>query len=443
MSRAAMRLTTTCPNDSTLSEFLRGGLPDDVAMRIAFHIGGCKPCAKRTESLRVSDVLVGAVRNPPKPLSAVEQKHVDSLLSYRPDEDPDSTSRPAFTVTIAESSAETPVDGTDKPSTGWSIGSLGPYQLVKILGTGGMGTVYEAVDTQLHRKVAVKVMNASVARSPIARQRFLREARAAAAVRTPHIITVYQVGESRESLYLAMELLEGETLQDRCLREPTVPIREAVRIARQTAEGLAVAHAKGLIHRDIKPANIWLEAPKGQVKILDFGLVRPVDASDLRLTPDGVGVGTPGYVAPEQVQGKKVDGRADLFGLGCVLYRMVTGRPPFNGNTILEVLTSLAVDTPPRPRSLNPAVTTELDTLISQLMMKRPEYRPASAGVVAERLAGIERTILTGSAQTPVLDLQSVPDDSMGRAPWLRAAIAMAAVFGVAAAAGAIVALAR
>ena len=436
-----MRLTATCPNDMTLHQFHRGGLPDDAAVRIASHLGGCKDCAGRVERLRVSDSLVGALRNPPTPLSAPDQARVESLLSFPPaDEDSDLTSRPGYTMSIAGAKSETPADGTNKPRAGWEIGRLGQYALVRVLGSGGMGTVYEAVDTQLHRRVAVKVMNPSVSRSPIARQRFLREARATAAVRTNHIITVYQAGEVNKALYLAMELLDGESLQDRCIRDGAVPVRDAVRIARETASGLAVAHSKGLIHRDIKPANIWLEAPNGAVKILDFGLVRPVDATDLRLTPDGIGVGTPGYVAPEQVQGKAVDGRADLFSLGCVLYRMVTGRPPFNGNTILEVLTSLAVDTPPRPRTVNPAVPAEVDAFIVKLMAKRPEHRPATASVVAERLASIERIISAGTVSAPVIDLRPT---TVGRRVWLRAGLTAGAIFGVAAAAGAIVAAFR
>lgn len=437
-----MRLTTTCPNDTTLFQFLCGGLPDEVATRIAFHIGGCIGCAKRAETLRVSDALVGVVRQPPPPLSAVDREQIDSLIAYRPEAEPMASPRPLVPVspvTVSEAGAETPPDGTDRPKADWGIGHLGTYRLTAILGTGGMGTVYEAIDTQLHRRVAVKVMNASVARNTLARQRFLREARAAASVRTPHIITIYQVGESRETLYLAMEILEGETLQDRCVRQGILPIRDAVRIARETAIGLTVAHGKRLIHRDIKPANLWLEDPHGHVKILDFGLVRPVDAGDLRLTPDGMGVGTPGYVAPEQVQGKAVDGRADLFSLGCVLYRMVTGRPPFHGKTILEVLTALAVDTPPRPSQVNPAVPHELDTLIVQMMMKRPEQRPVSASALVERLTAIERSILSGTAQTPILDLLPAP----GRRRNGPIRIAAAAMFGIAATAGVIVALSR
>ena len=435
-----MRLTTTCPNDGTLVDFLRGGLPEEVAMRIAFHAGGCQECAVRIENLRISDPLLGVIRKPPIPLPRAEQERVQSLLSYRPDDD-SLAPRVVRTPTLADAVAETPAEGTDKPDT-WSHDQLGPYRLIRVLGTGGMSTVYEAIDTQLHRRVAVKVMNSSVSRSQVARQRFLREARAAASIRTSHTVTVFQTGESRDALYMAMELLEGETLQDRCLRDGIVAIRETLRIARETAEGLAAAHAKGLIHRDIKPANIWLEAPRGRVKILDFGLVRPVDATDLRLTPDGVGVGTPGYVAPEQVQGKAVDARADLFSLGCVLYRMVTGRPPFNGNTILEVLTALAVDTPPRIRDLNPAVPAELEKLISAMMAKRPEQRPSTAAVVVERLARIEANLLARSDSTPVLDLQPLIPDQHHRS-WLRATLTASAILGVAAAAGVIVAICR
>jgi|YNPBryunderm2012_1023409.scaffolds.fasta_scaffold21629_1 serine/threonine protein kinase len=435
-----MRLTTTCPNDGTLVEFLQGKLPEEVAMRIAFHAGGCRDCAARLENLRSSDPLLGVMRNPPLPLPRAEQERVQSLLSYRPDADSLSP-RVVRTLTLADAVAETPAEGTDPP-----VGSqhaLGPYRLIRVLGTGGMGTVYEAIDTQLQRRVAVKVMNASVSRSPVARQRFLREARAVASLRTSHIVTVFQTGEARDVLYMAMELLEGETLQDRCLREGIIPLRETLRIGRETAQGLAAAHAKGLIHRDIKPANIWLEAPRGRVKILDFGLVRPVDASDLRLTPDGVGVGTPGYVAPEQVQGRGVDARADLFSLGCVLYRMLSGRPPFNGNTILEVLTALAVDTPPRIRELNPEVPAELEKLITAMMAKRPELRPSTATVVVDWLSRIETDLNARCDFSPILELPPNRSQHHPHRSRLRATLTASAILGVAAAAGIIAALCR
>ena len=210
------------------------------------------------------------------------------------------------------------------------LGWLAHYRVLKVLGQGGMGIVFHAEDTQLRRPVALKVIRPEMSKTLSNRQRFLREARAMAQVKSDHVVTVYQVGQVDDVCYLAMELLDGEPLDRWLDRAGTPPPGEAVRIGREIALALAAAHARGLVHRDVKPANVWLEAPTRRVKLLDFGLARPPDA-DIHLTQTGVVVGTPTYMAPEQARGEVVDGRADLFSLGCILYLMVTGRLPFEG----------------------------------------------------------------------------------------------------------------
>src|SRR5262249_22164139 len=217
----------------------------------------------------------------------------------------------------------------------------------------GMGVVFEAEDPDLDRRVALKVPYRSQMESPAARERFLREARTAAALQDEHIVTIYQVGQVNELPFLAMELLTGEPLDARLSHESRLPVAEAVRIGRETAEGLAIAHDQGMIHRDIKPANIWLTArtstrgtlSSNRVKILDFGLARPV-VTDTHLTALGQIIGTPHYMAPEQARGEPVDQRADLFSLGCVLYEMLSGDKAFTGNSVISVLTALATATP-------------------------------------------------------------------------------------------------
>jgi predicted Ser/Thr protein kinase len=282
------------------------------------------------------------------------------------------------------------------------LGRLAHYRVVKWLGRGGMGLVFQAVDTQLERPVALKIMRPQYSADPAARERFLREAKAAAAIRHDHIVTIYQVGEDRGTPFIAMEFLHGASL-DRWLgrgRPLTVP--QAVRLTRETAAGLAAAHAHGLVHRDIKPGNLWLEAPHGRVKILDFGLARSAK-DDVHLTVSGVIVGTPAYMAPEQARCLAVDHRCDLFSLGCVLYRLCTGRLPFPGDSAMAVLTALAVDDPPPVRALNPDVPPALAELIGRLMAKRPEDRPASAEEVALALRAIERARAGGlGADVPV-----------------------------------------
>jgi formylglycine-generating enzyme required for sulfatase activity/tRNA A-37 threonylcarbamoyl transferase component Bud32 len=273
------------------------------------------------------------------------------------------------------------------------LGRLGPYRVVKVLGAGGMGMVLQAEDPLLKRTVALKVMRPELAAKETSRQRFLREAQATAAVEHPYIVPIHQVGEDRHVPFIAMPFLKGQTLDARLRREKKLAVAEAVRIARQTAEGLAAAHKNGLIHRDIKPANLWLEAETGWVKILDFGLARATsDDVDLtKLTASGTIVGTPAFMAPEQAMGKPVDGRCDLFSLGAVLYRMLAGRLPFQGSDTMSILMALANDTPKPLQELNADVPAPLADLVMQLLAKDPAQRPASAAAVAEALAHWEQ----------------------------------------------------
>jgi serine/threonine protein kinase len=272
---------------------------------------------------------------------------------------------------------------------------LGPYRLVKPLGRGGMGVVYLAEDTQLRRPTALKVMLPEAAADAKARDRFLREARAAAAVRNDHVVTVYQVGDEGGTPYIAMELLRGSPLDVYLAREAAPAMTAIVRLAREIATGLAAAHAKGLVHRDIKPANIWLEAPRGRVKILDFGLARPTkpDTEDVeRLTHDGMVMGTPSYMSPEQARGEEVDFRTDLFSLGIVLYRLCTGQLPFTGPTTTAVLTQLAVFHPPPAADVNPNVPQALSDLIDRLLSKEPADRPKTTRELVDVLRQIDLT---------------------------------------------------
>jgi hypothetical protein len=261
--------------------------------------------------------------------------------------------------------------------------------LLAELGRGGMGVVYRAEDSDLRRPVALKVMRPDVAARPGARERFLREARAAAGLKNDHVVTIHQVGEDRGVLFLAMEYLDGENLEARLTRAGKLPLAEVLRIGREVAEGLAAAHERSLIHRDIKPANIWLEAragepgegssPRCRVKILDFGLAR--DVADDGLTQEGAVLGTWGYMAPEQARGKKVDHRCDLFALGAVLYRACTGQLP---------ACSPGSPSPRPPADLNPEVPTALSDLVQRLLAADSADRPATALEVAEVLRSLE-----------------------------------------------------
>lgn len=270
------------------------------------------------------------------------------------------------------------------------LGRLAHYRILKVLGQGGMGVVLLAEDTHLRRPVALKVIRPDIGQTPATRERFLREARAMAQVRSDHVVTVYQVGQADDVCFLAMEMLEGEPL-DRWLRQSAIaPLDEVLRIGREIAIALAAAHIRGIVHRDVKPANVWLEAPARRVKLLDFGLARP-QVGDAGITNPGMIVGTPMYMAPEQAHGEPLDGRADLFSLGCVLYEIATGRPPFGGKTALAVLTAVISQTPPPAHQINPAIPASLADLLARLLAKKPAERPVSAEAVVEELRAIAR----------------------------------------------------
>jgi WD40 repeat protein/serine/threonine protein kinase len=266
-----------------------------------------------------------------------------------------------------------------------SLGRLDHYEVCEVIGRGGMGLVLKAFDEKLHRVVAVKVMAPALAASTQARKRFVREAQAAAAVRHEHVIDIHAVEDAGPLPYLVMECIVGISLEDRIRRTGPLQLKEVLRIGMQIAQGLAAAHAQGLVHRDIKPANILLENGVERVKITDFGLARPVE--DDSMTLPGVIAGTPQFMAPEQARAGPVDRRADLFSLGSVLYMMCTGQPPFAAGDPIAVLKRVCEETPRPVRELNPAVPDWLAAIIQRLHAKDPADRFQSAAEVAERLA--------------------------------------------------------
>lgn len=267
-------------------------------------------------------------------------------------------------------------------------GTFGGFEVLAELGRGGMGAVYRARDPNLRREIAIKVMLPEVAARAGTRERFLREARNLAVLHDDHVVPIFHVGEDGGVPFLVMPLLAGETLQSRLKREGALPFPEVVRIGRETALGLVALHAKGIIHRDIKPGNLWLEAPGGRVKILDFGLARDSEYADW-VTDPGAIIGTPAYMSPEQANGDRVDFRTDLFSLGSVLYEAATGRPPFAGKTLTAVLAAVGEKEPTPARELNPAVPTALSDVLRRLHAKKPDDRPSSASELAGLLEGV------------------------------------------------------
>jgi formylglycine-generating enzyme required for sulfatase activity len=277
------------------------------------------------------------------------------------------------------------------------LGRLGGFRILQVLGHGGMGVVFLGEDLKLGRKVAIKAMLPHLAGSRSSQERFLREARAAAALEHDHIVAIHHVGEDCGAPFIVMPFLKGEPLDGRLQRDGKLPVPEVLRIGREIAKGLAVAHAAGLIHRDIKPANVWLEAPEDRVKILDFGLARP--AQDGGLTQQGAIIGTPAYMAPEQSRGETVDARCDLWSLGVVLYRMCTGQLPFQGSDTISTLLAVVTHNPPPPAQLNAEVPPVLSDLVMRLLEKDPAQRIASAAEVVAVLRSMEQN---PSASQPV-----------------------------------------
>lgn len=379
-----------CPPTAELDRLLRGRLTEAKSAALAEHVGACSNCQRRLEH------LAGGGDDLPAKLREAEHDQPPTDSAYwKALSDAENEVR-ATTLALSgnhSSALDSSHDGDQaldflQPSTEpGRLGRLGQFEIIREVGRGGMGVVLHAYDPCLQRDVAIKVIDPKLANNEVARQRFCREARAAAAVTHDNLVAVHQVDEDEDSglPYLVMQLVQGESLEQRLKRVGSLGIAEVARIGMQAAAGLAAAHAGGLIHRDIKPGNILLEAPVDRVKLTDFGLARA--AEDVKLTRTGFVAGSPLYMAPEQARGEEVDHRADLFSLGSVLYEATTGTPPFDGKTPLAVLRRVADETPPLLSTVNPEVPFWLSEIVDKLLAKNPADRFQSAAEVAETFA--------------------------------------------------------
>jgi serine/threonine-protein kinase len=262
------------------------------------------------------------------------------------------------------------------------------YRIERVLGEGGMATVYLAEDIKHHRKVAVKVMRPELA-ATLGADRFLREVQIAAQLNHPHILPVHDSGETDGFLYYVMPHVEGQTLRDRLQKESQLPVDEALRLAREVSEALAYAHSKGIVHRDIKPGNVLLNA--GHALVADFGIARALEGSGETLTRTGLAVGTPQYMAPEQAMGdREVDGRADVYAVGAMLYEMLAGEPPFTGPSPRAILTRSMTESPRSLTSTRAGLLPSVDSVVAKALAKSPADRYPSAESLAQVL---ERTL--------------------------------------------------
>jgi tRNA A-37 threonylcarbamoyl transferase component Bud32 len=373
-----MATAESCRSPDELRAQLAGPLSQADREVLARHLEKCPRCRATAEVLLAEQRTAGGFRSSQQSHGTVVSASGDDVTLAAPPPS-DAMAMPAPTPLPAPAAASGPRQ-------------LSHFRVIRQLGAGGMGEVYLAEDIKLERRVALKLMRPELAAVELHKLRFLREARETAKIQNDHIVTIYHVDEADGVPFLAMQLLQGESMESWLQRGQRPTPGQAARLGREIAVGLAAAHVRGLIHRDIKPGNLWLEAPRGRVKILDFGLARTT-TGDVNLTTSGVIVGTPAYMAPEQARGTGVDSRADLYSLGVVLFRLCTGRLPFEGGDAMTCLIAAATEAPLVARDLNPDVPASLSDLIGALLEKDPARRPPSAAAVAHRLSQIEAEI--------------------------------------------------
>lgn len=417
-------------SDEALLSILNGDDSNSNTDYLLERVENCATCRQRFEELsanpkewhRARQMLIGLDST-----GALRSRHNSTSYSTESRSDMESHTR---NQRWAESMARQLLGPPSHPEM---LGRIGRYEVERLIGSGGMGVVFKAIDTELNRPVAIKVLAPYLAGIGAARQRFAREAKAAAAVVHEHVVPIYNVESDGESPFLVMHYVSGESLQSRIDREGALELCEILRIGMQIAAGLEAAHAQGLVHRDIKPSNILLEQGVERSLITDFGLARAAD--DASLTNTGFHAGTPPYMSPEQARGDSVDWRSDLFSLGSLMYAICTGRPPFRAETAYGVLRKIT-DTEPRSiRELNPQIPEWLDDIVKQLMCKDVAGRLNSANLVSklleECLAHVQRP--TTNPLPSALQKVSgwVPYKTTMRPRWITIGVGLLALLGV------------
>lgn len=399
-------MNSKCPSHAELQQLL-GDLPSDSqGEQLASHLESCERCQAKLEEIATGGTNLSEV------VEGLHQAEPVAESAYWPAIRAAGQQQAAYAPTIAATprfrTKDSSTDFLLPPTDPAYLGRLAHFDVMRVIGRGGMGIVLEAFDTRLQRHVALKVLDPELAHDEVSRQRFCREARAAASITHENVVAVHQVEHAAEGElpYLVMQLIAGETLEQRLMRERRLSAKEIVRISLQIAQGLAAAHAQGLTHRDIKPGNILLEPPHDRVKLTDFGLARIAD--DVKLTRTGFVTGTPLYMAPEQAMGQSGDARSDLFSLGAIMYEMCAGQPPFQGDSALGILRQIT-ETKHRPlRELAPETPDWLAEMVDELLAKRPEDRYQTATDVAEVLEYAWTRIKSSSDELPTVCQQEI-----------------------------------
>ncbi|MCA9136682.1 MAG: protein kinase, partial [Planctomycetales bacterium] len=417
-----MKQHSTPCSDDQLRALLQIDEDNEDSRRSALHVDECPHCQSRLEQLAAEPALWKVVKE-----------------SLRSDEDEDfqnisgTSGRPRARQhwhrhpnAWSESMARQLLSPPSHPEM---LGRIGRYEVERLIGVGGMGVVFKAFDTELNRPVAVKVLAPYLAGNGAARKRFAREARAAAAVVHEHVVAIHNVETEGEAPFLVMQFVAGESLQQRIDREGPLDLCEILRIAMQTAAGLAAAHAQGLVHRDVKPSNILLEQGIERTLLTDFGLARASD--DASLTHTGYHPGTPQYMSPEQACGESVDARSDLFSLGSVIYAMCTGRAPFRAETNYGVLRRITDNEPRWIREVNAAIPVWLEAIVGKLLAKNPAKRCQTADQVAELLESCLAHVQQPATVSLPAELLRLAGQPSAKGPHARRAIQVGASFAV------------
>lgn len=359
-----------CPTQSELLKLCCHEIDAEREQVLLEHVDQCAACQAVVE--RFSDPLVASAQS----LAATNASSDSTLLRERLGQLKIQRPSPQPSNAPQHQDLQPWIDEGDT-----DIGRVDHYDLIRCVGRGGMGVVFEAFDQELQRPVAVKMMSPALLTDPANSQRFLREARAAAAINHPSVVAIYAVSKIRDLPYLVMELVDGESLQERLNADPDLDMESIIGIAADVADGLAAAHEQGIVHRDIKPANILLPSDSDGVKLTDFGLAYSV--SENPLTQTGTLLGTPEFLAPEQINGEPIDHRSDLFSLGSVIYQMCVGRPPFTGQTFVSTLREVTNSEPEPLEQINRDIPVWLSELVSHLHAKDPNERIADAHSVS------------------------------------------------------------
>ena len=417
-----MKLQKTCPDKEVLINFLGGTLEESELVATEQHLAKCKPCLETMQNLEsmhdtYSDLAKISIEDKLAKKScdgshhSEDQKTLDNLVvqlkklgqGSSVSRNTKSSCPPGI---VAESRTAEVRQFLLPPKQPDDLGYIEGYRIVRVLGAGSTGVVFQAIQESLNRKVALKILRPSLGEP--AKARFVAEAQATAKLDHPNAISIYEVGEIDSLAFIAMQWVPGETLEDCLNRDSVLPLEDVAQLAQQLASALAEAHRHGLIHRDVKPANVWI-SETGDAKLLDFGLVR-INNESPQLTCTGMIAGTPCFMSPEQSRGQALDSRTDLFSLGCVLYRALTGRLPFEGENALSTLQAIQRSQPTLPHALDPNIPSGFSNVVMQLLEKSPIRRPQSAEQFIETLSRPE--------SAPRAKVEQTKDSQDGATNW-------------------------